>query len=348
MLTRRGRLRFTAGLAVALAAVPSPSWAQTTDQDKALALQLFDQGRALLGAGNIDEACRKLEESRRLDPLPGTLLNVAVCHEQQGRSASAFVEFREARALAERDGRADRVALADQHLHALEGKVSSLVIVVPPEADRPDLVVTRDATPVGRVSWGSRIPVDPGEHVIEASAANKKSWKAIAKVAPGGDVQTLTLTPLEDATPAASAAAPAVAPAVPAPPSPPLMAPPAAPPAAEHHGLSARRSWALVSAGVALVGAGVGTYLGLDAISKHGDPLGRCMTIPCPQATQLNSQAGTEADASTVSFAIGLAGLGVAAFLWLGDSGDHAASTGVRVLPMVGRDLAGAQVGGGF
>jgi hypothetical protein len=98
-------------------------------------------------SGKLDDACRKLEESKRLDPLPGTLLNVAVCHEQQGRTATAVAEFREAKALAERDQRADRVALADQHLKSLDGKVSSVVIVVPPEADRLRLRPRRPRSP---------------------------------------------------------------------------------------------------------------------------------------------------------------------------------------------------------
>jgi hypothetical protein len=184
-----------------MTAASSPAWADPTDQDNALALKLFDEGRALLAAGKVADACPKLEESWRLNPLPGTLLNLAVCHEQEGRTASAVAEFRQARALAERDRRDDRLSLADQHLHAIEGKVSTLVIVVGPDADRPDLSISRDGTAVGRTVWGSRIPMDPGDHVVEASAPNKKAWKAIVKVAPDGDVQTVTLKPLEDAEP---------------------------------------------------------------------------------------------------------------------------------------------------
>src|SRR4051812_24565538 len=54
---------------------------------------LFDEGRRLLEAGNYVEACAKLDESYRLDAAAGTLLNLALCHEQQGRSASAWFEY---------------------------------------------------------------------------------------------------------------------------------------------------------------------------------------------------------------------------------------------------------------
>src|ERR1700685_1339046 len=126
-------------IAIAISFANSPARADTTDEQKALALRLFDEGRSLLAAGKVAEACPKLEESRRLDPLPGTVLNLAVCHEKQGLAASAVAEFYQARAMAERDKRGDRVALANDHLRALESQVSNLVIVVGPAADLPEV-----------------------------------------------------------------------------------------------------------------------------------------------------------------------------------------------------------------
>ncbi len=330
-----------------MTAVPSTAWAEPTDQDNALALKLFDEGRTLLTAGKVAEACRKLEESWHLNPLPGTLLNLAVCHEQEGRTASAVAEFRQARALAERDHRDDRSSLANQHLRAIEGKVSSLVIVVGPDADRPDLSISRDGTAVGRTVWGSRIPIDPGEHVVEASAPNKKPWKAVVKVAPDGDVQTVTLKSLEDATPAPESAAPpppVVEPVVQAPPPPPpVVIPP------EHHGMSTRKTIGLVTAAAGLVGVGLGTYFGVVAIQKHGDPDATCTTTPCgAQSNSLTSQAGTNADKSTVAFAAGLVALGVGAFLWLGDSSGRSDKPSVSLVPSVGPGRGGFDLTGRF
>jgi hypothetical protein len=327
---RRTALHF-AICALALTAACPPAWAQASDEDKALALKLFDDGRALLESGKVDDACRKLEESLRLNALPGTLLNVAVCHEQQGRTASAVAEFREARDLAERDQRQDRVALADQHLQALAGKVSNLVIVVPREADRPDLTITRDGTAVGRAAWGTRIPVDPGAHVVEASAANKKPWKV-----------ALTLAPAEAASPPP---APPLAETAPPPPPPPQ---PAVENVSEHHALSTRRTLALVSAGVGVVGVGLGTYFGLSAISKHRDPAATCTIEPCTHADSLNHDAGTAADLSTVSFAVGLVGLGLGAFLWLGDTSGRSDKAAVTVTPAWGPRQGGINLRAAF
>ncbi len=330
------------------AASSTTAWADPTDQDNALALKLFDEGRSLLTAGKVGEACRKLEESWRLNPLPGTLLNLAVCHEQEGRTASAVAEFRQARALAERDHRDDRLSLADQHLRAIEGKVSSLVIIVGPDADRPDLSVLRDGTAVGRTVWGSRIPTDPGDHVVEASAPNKKPWKAVVKVAPDGDVQTVTLKALEDATPVLEPAPPpppVAPPVVEAPlPPPPVPAPP------EHHGMSTRKTIGLVSVAAGVVGVGLGTYFGVVAIQDHGNSNATCTTSPkcSTQSTSLTSQAGTAADISTVAFAAGLVALGVGAFLWLGDSSGRSDKPTVSLVPSLGPGRGGVDLAGSF
>ncbi|MGH7295439.1 MAG: hypothetical protein ACRELB_10925, partial [Polyangiaceae bacterium] len=281
-------------LAAGLWLVAAAAHAEPTDQDRALAATLFDQGHSLLERGEVAEACRKLEESRRLDPLPGTILNLAACHEREGLTASAMAEFREARALAERDHRDDRVAFAGEHLRALEPRLSVLVVLVPPEADVPGLAVLRDGVAIGRAAWGTRIPVDPGPHVVDVSAPGKVLRHVEVQVKPEGDTETVTIAALEDAPPPGPAPAPPVA-SVPAPPPPEAV--PAPPP--PRHGLSSRRVWALFSAGVGVVGAGAGTALGVVAIQKHHDPAAVCASDPCPTATSLNNDARGAADAST-------------------------------------------------
>jgi hypothetical protein len=308
----------------ALAIVPawaSPARAQS-DQDKGLATVLFEDAKALLVAGKVAEACRKLEESRRLDPLPGTVLNLASCHEREGLTASAMAGYREARAMAERDHRDDRVAFAEEHMKALEPHLSMLVIVVGPDADRPELSVTRDGIALGRAAWGTRIPVDPGTHVVEASAPGKAKRRVEIRVGPDGDVQTATLVPLEDEAPPPVVAPPPAPVIVPPPPPPPESPPPP-------RGLSSRKVWGLASAGVGVLGVGAGTVLGIRAITLHNDP-------NAPGNTSLNNQAKFAADASTVTFAVGLVGLGLGAFLWLGDS-SVSVSAGVASVAVSGR-----------
>jgi hypothetical protein len=89
-----------------------------------------------------------------------------------------------------------------------------------------------------------------------------------------------------------------------------------------------RRSWAIVAAGVGLLGIGAGSIAGAVAISKHNAPGATCTGNPCNDAVSLNNDAKVAADVSTVTFIVGGVGLGVGAFLWFGDS--------VAVAPGVG------------
>src|SRR3954464_7778704 len=92
-------------IAATCVSLSAPAIAEPTAADKSLATQLFKEGRALVDQGKVAEGCRKLEESQRIDPGGGTLLNVALCHEKEGRTATAWAEFTEALGLAKKDDR---------------------------------------------------------------------------------------------------------------------------------------------------------------------------------------------------------------------------------------------------
>src|SRR5262249_26152099 len=93
---------------VLAAALSSPVLAQPSSADMALAKVLFEEGRKSMAEGKIDEACAKLGQSYAMDPALGTLLNLAVCHDKQGKSASAWAEFRTAADLASKGKEAKR------------------------------------------------------------------------------------------------------------------------------------------------------------------------------------------------------------------------------------------------
>src|SRR5688572_10857098 len=76
------------------------------DEGRAAAEALFREGRRLLGAGQVDAACEKLAQSQKLDPSGGTLMNLADCHERQGKTASAWSGFVEAEVIARKEQRA--------------------------------------------------------------------------------------------------------------------------------------------------------------------------------------------------------------------------------------------------
>jgi len=190
--------------------------------------------------------------------------------------------------------------------------------------DQPELTIIRDGVAIGRAAWGAKIPVDPGAHVIEATAPHKQLQHVEVQVGPNADVQTVTVAALEDAAPA-----PAPAPVAPVP-APTAAAPaPETPAPAAQRGLSTRRTWALVSGGVGAAGVIAGSVAGIVAIEKHNDK-------NAPGNVSMNNDAKTAADISTVSFAVGLVGLGLGAFLWFGDS-SVSVSPGVASVQVSGR-----------
>jgi hypothetical protein len=158
--------------------------------DVAGAETLFERGRQLMAEGNFKEACPKFAESQRLAPAAGTALNLATCYEKQGKTASAWGMYREAISLSVASGQTVREQFARDRATELEPKLMKVVISV--GSDEPNLEVKRDGTPVARAQWGTPIPIDPGAHVIEATAPQKAKWtKNIETNAPG---QTTTVT----------------------------------------------------------------------------------------------------------------------------------------------------------
>jgi hypothetical protein len=161
-------------LAVALTvAAPSRAWAQQV-RDESLAERLFEEGRALVGAGRYAEACPKFAESQRLDPAVGTLLNLAQCYEKTNRPASAWAAYKDGAAAAERAGQHERAAGSAARAEALSVSLPYVVVDVPRPV--PGLVVRCAGQEIGSASWGVPIPVDPGPVRIEASAPSRPPW----------------------------------------------------------------------------------------------------------------------------------------------------------------------------
>src|SRR5436190_14534460 len=64
-------------------------------QRESVAESLFRQAREEMKRGEAAAACPKFEESYRLDPSIGTLLNLALCEEALGHSATAWTKLRQ-------------------------------------------------------------------------------------------------------------------------------------------------------------------------------------------------------------------------------------------------------------
>ena len=167
----------------------------TTDQ-RALAEMLFFTGKGMMGEGRLAEACTKFAESYRLDPAAGTLLNLAVCHEKDGKIASAWGEFHQALAEARRANRQDRMDLAGEAIKRIEPDLPFLVITVPAGVRVPGLEVKRNGVPLLAGAWETELPIDPGTNEIEASAPAYKVETKTVTLQKRQHV-TITLDPLE-------------------------------------------------------------------------------------------------------------------------------------------------------
>src|SRR5215468_9365477 len=150
-------MRRRAALTIALLFAARAGYA-ADPREQQLAQALFDEARQLMEQKRFSEACPKLAESQRLDPGGGTLLNLAVCHEKEGRLATAQTEYGEALSVAVKDARKDREAIARERLAALEGKIPRVVVVVPPAADVEGLEVKLDGLVLRRAAWGVALP----------------------------------------------------------------------------------------------------------------------------------------------------------------------------------------------
>lgn len=182
-------------LVLAAASFAWPAGAKPTSQDKAVAESLFREAKKLAKKGKLDDACPKFEESHRLDPQLGTLLHLATCHEQQGKTASAWAEYSAAAELAaERGDRREK--LARKRAKALEAGLSRLTLKRDKRAEPDEVTIELDGKPLGDVTIGTPIPIDPGEHEITVKADGYRSSRHAIDVQIG-DRLTLAIGSLE-------------------------------------------------------------------------------------------------------------------------------------------------------
>jgi len=331
--TKVGPLAARVALALAILA---PCASAQTSADKAAAEGLFQAGRDLMSAGKFAEACGKFEASQRLDAGLGTLLYLAECYEKAGRLASAWATFREAESIASgRDDRA-RSQVARQRHTALEPRLSKLSIKVA-EGNDAATEVRRDGEPIPRESWGLALPIDPGDHTLEAVSPGHKPWST--KIAVQGEGVTVPVeVPVLDPAPAeppkpVSAAAPTTPIAVSSPP------PPAADTARNDTG-GTQKTIGLVLGGAGVVGLGVGTYFGLRAKSKNNASFDHCDPNnhnSCQQAgINLRNAARSSANIATGLLIGGGAFLATGIVLYLTAPSSHPSTASISGLRLAG------------
>jgi tetratricopeptide (TPR) repeat protein len=130
------------------------------------AVKAFEDGRRLLEEGKPGEACARFEESIKLDPdAPGTLLNLGLCNQRLGRTATALGWFRKAQFRAAETNKADYEDAAKKEtatLAAIVPKVHFELANPPP----PGATFLLDGNQVLETELAS-LEVDPQSHTLE-------------------------------------------------------------------------------------------------------------------------------------------------------------------------------------
>jgi len=275
-----------AALVLALCAWSAVAAAQPA-RDPAAAEALFERGKQLVEQGHTAEACEAFAESQRLDPAGGTLLRLALCHETQGKLASAWVEFTEVVRVS-REGTGEpaklqeRVRLAREHIAAIEPRVPKLVLSVAVASRVDGLRVTANGSPRDAGTWGVALPADPGDVEIVASAPSRVSFRTSVHLAEGQQASLEV----------------------------PLLAPEAGSSAAIDHppgptsGSSALRPAGIVVGALGVVALGVGTYFGEHAIGKWNDANGVCPGSSCSNPAGVSSASDAKDAARVADFTI--------------------------------------------
>jgi hypothetical protein len=214
-------------------------------------------------------------------------------------------------------------------------------VSVAPAAQVDGLQVKRDADVVGTGQWGSAVPVDPGKHVIAATAPGHVDWSTTVDVPESKTVEAVV---------PALAAAP-VEVAKPAPPQTGTIAPAATPEGQDgaQSGARTRRNIGLLVAGAGVVAAGVGAYFGVQALSQNSDSNAQgCSGNVCRQpGYDLRSSARASGDLSSIFIGAGAAAFVAGAVLWLTAPSPKSA-TGSAAVVRVGLAPTGLRLEGVF
>jgi hypothetical protein len=302
-MLRRSALASVLRVACLTASLVFP--ARSALADSVTAEALFQSGREAMDKGDVKSACDRFEESYRIEPRPGTALNLGNCREQLGQVASAWQRFQEAaQTLSPEDARAP---IAKQRAAALSGKVPKLLLRLPAGAE--GWVVLRDGVELGSASLNLALPVDPGAHRIEVRAPGRAPNVTTVELATSEQKELELSAGPEPARATADTQSPR-----------PIS------------GGTRALGWALSGVGV----AGVATSLVTGAMVMDEDSTvdRECVNKQCtPAGLEAADRGRTLATVSTIAAITGVASLGLGIYFLVSDSGTPQKAAGPRLLP---------------
>jgi hypothetical protein len=176
---------------IVLVGLAHTAHAQPADQPSP-ATTLFEEGRALLDAGQPGPACEKFEAALKLEPEGlGTILNLGLCNEQRDRLATALRWFRRVQLRASEIGKPDTETAAKDKATVLAQKVPTIKIAFT-HAPPANTAATLDGVPVDAVDF-PRLEVDAGKHVVDVAVPSVGPTHEEITIA-DGEAKTVTVT----------------------------------------------------------------------------------------------------------------------------------------------------------
>ncbi len=313
------------GARVAEAAEPSPS-------EISVARRLFDEGRAAAEAARWAEAAGKFRRAAAIKDTPGIRFHLARCEEEQGAFVEALLEYDRARELIDGGNRAPDVEkLLPEAREQVRAKVALLTLRVP--EDVQNVSVQLDGKAVSASVLGVPMPINPGQHRVQAVAVGRTTYTGQISLKLGEVREVPLELPFATTAPRTTAAAPAAPSAA------------ASSSAASDRGAGPAgspvpaRTLALV-AEASLFAVGLGTGVGFSVsrsaaseryddanrkvLSQVGgsDPSGTACSVPRDGCTQLEQarkdreQAGNIALAGFITAGASAAAFGLTLWLW--------------------------------
>jgi hypothetical protein len=297
------------GLGLAALATESPTYAQggapqetASPAEIVAARELFRLGTEDADAGRFTDGLEKFKRVAAVKETAAVRFNIARCEEALGRTGGALADFE----LAAREGRDDPKAqdvarLAGERANALRPQVPRLTVVGP--SPIPDgLTVSVDGGKLASATLGVGLPLDPGSHVVEATAPGRGAFHTQLTLAAGEARSVALVLPAAEIVPAAKATSESPAAARERPAS-----------------TSSQPAWGWVSiAGGGALAAGAGVFLVLHN-NAVGEITGACQAtsagVVCPSSQQSQIESSRSNAQTDQAVAIGLAAASGAAIV---------------------------------
>jgi hypothetical protein len=285
--------------------------------------QLFEEATQLKAAGENARACAKYNEALSYNKTAiGTLLNVALCHEEAGRVATALELFTQARDLARENNRPEHLAAAEEHIAKNEAQVPHLAIAFAELLPNTKIVIDDKVYPI---TSASDIRIDPGTRHVVVTAPDRLPYDTSVEIK-ATEHKAIAIPKLGMPT------------------------------------TVVKRGRITIGKIVAFSGVGlVGTsaVIGLVAWNRYDSQIGplgsgkNCTDAATPICnTEGYKKTGNARTLGTVGTVVGIAGgvaIGIGAYLWFFAPKDKVATEHeVSLVPAIGPDVAGITAVGSF